>query len=356
MREKKDRITYIVIIVMGLVVITALIFSFFVGSMYVKERDIATEAKNLQIEEAKQEAEIALEQQQKKYTQEEVDVLLDEKEEETKNEMKDLIISLLESNNSSLYMLRYLFQEKLVFTDEGKFYFVDILDSLKKHNYSTDNFVSDNGELKYIENGEAISHKGIDVSKYQGNIDWQEVSEDGVEFAIIRLGVRGYESGKIVLDDYFDQNMKEANEAGILTGVYFFTQAVSEEEAIEEADFVIEHLQEYDVTAPVVFDVEKIEESDGRMNGLTQQERTDITIAFCEKIKEAGYVPMIYGNIKCFGKLLDLTRLEDYQKWFAFYDEYLYYPYSVDMWQYSEMGKVNGIKGNVDINISFHLW
>lgn len=280
MREKKDRLVYIVIIIVSLVAISAIVFAGLIGKMYVMERDIADEAQAKQIRLEAEALALQESENEKGYTQEEVDKLLEEKEIQTQKAMKNRIMQLIEASGSSLYMLRSIFQEKLVFTDDGAFYFIDILNNLGKHNYREENFVvNSKKEIEYYDDGKMISHKGIDVSKYQGKIDWKKVHDDGVEFAIIRLGVRGYESGKVVLDDYFDDNIKGANEAGILTGVYFFTQAISVEEAEEEAEFVIEHLSEYDVTCPIVFDVEKIEGSKGRMNKLTQEERTDVTLS-----------------------------------------------------------------------------
>ena len=119
---------------------------------------------------------------------------------------------------------------------------------------------------------------------------------------------------------------------------------------------MLENITGYDVSYPVVFDVEMIVNDDGRANGLSQKDRTDITIAFCDRIKAAGFTPMIYGNVKCFTKLLDMTRLNDYEKWYAFYDDYMYMPYEVSCWQYTEKGKVNGIKEEVDMNISYKTW
>ena len=254
-------------------------------------------------------------------------------------------------------MLRQFFPENLIYYDEKTYVFAPVLDAVKKHNLKSENFrMNDAGEMEYVENGTVVSHRGIDVSKYQGEIDWNKVKADGVEYAFIRLGLRGYESGKIVLDEYYEKNMRGANEAGVKAGVYFFTQAVTVEEAKEEADFVIENLSDFDVPYPVVFDVEMIVGGKGRANELTQAERTDICIAFCEAIKEAGYMPMIYGNVKCFTKMLDMTRLEDYEKWYAFYDDYMYMPYEVSIWQYTENGYVDGIKEKVDMNIAYKTW
>lgn len=235
--------------------------------------------------------------------------------------------------------------------------FAPVLEGVRKHTLLDENFQkTEEGLMQYVENGTVTSHKGIDVSKYQGDIDWAAVKEEGIEYAFIRLGLRGYESGKLVLDEFYDANMSGANAAGVSAGVYFFTQAVTVEEAQEEAAFVIDHLKDYDVPYPVVLDVERISGGKGRADEITKEERTEITIAFCEAVKAAGYTPMIYGNVVCFSQLLDMTRLNDYDKWYAFYDDYMYMPYEVSCWQYTEKGRVNGIPNNVDLNISFKTW
>lgn len=284
-----------------------------------------------------------------------ISALLQDKEDELeasiKERMKELVMA---EDGSPLKMLRSFFPENLIYADKDEYVFAPVLDGVKKHNYLEENFVeTDDGEMQYIENGTVVSHKGIDVSKYQGDIDWTAVASDGVEYAFVRLGLRGYGSGKLVLDEYFDHNMRGADAAGIKTGVYFFTQAITVEEAVEEADYVLDNIKDYNVSYPIVFDVEMIVNDDGRANELSQKDRTDIAIAFCDKIKAAGYTPMIYGNVKCFTKLLDMTRLNDYEKWYAFYDDYMYMPYEVGIWQYTEKGTVAGINTGVDLNISY---
>lgn len=277
-----------------------------------------------------------------------------EVEQAIKNRMKELVTS---EDGSPLKMLRSFFPENLIYSFEDEYVFAPVLDAVTKHSLLDENFEkTEEGLMQYVENGVVTSHKGIDVSKYQGDIDWAAVKEEGIEYAFIRLGLRGYESAKIVLDECYDANMKGANSAGVGAGVYFFTQAITVEEAKEEADFVIEHLAGYDVSYPVVFDVERISGGKGRADQLTQEERTDITITFCEAVKAAGYTPMIYGNVVCFTRLLDMTRLNDYDKWYAFYDDYMYMPYDVGCWQYTEKGRVDGIPNNVDLNISFKTW
>lgn len=288
----------------------------------------------------------------------ELSELIQSKESEVEQSIKDRMKELVtDEDGSPLKMLRSFFPENLIYYFEEEYVFAPVLDNVKKHSLLDENFVkTDDGQMQYVENGTVLSHKGIDVSKYQGDIDWNAVKEDGVEYAFVRLGLRGYESGKIVIDEYFEKNMQGANAAGVKTGIYFFTQAVTVEEAQEEAEYVIQNIANYDVKYPIVFDVERIAGGKGRADGLTQQERTDITIAFCETIKAAGHTPMIYGNVVCFTRLLDMTRLNDYDKWYAFYDDYMYMPYDVSCWQYTEKGKVNGIAGEVDLNISYKTW
>ena len=261
--------------------------------------------------------------------------LMQSKEAEVEQAMKDRMKDLVTGEDGSpLKMLRSFFPENLIYSFENEYVFAPVLEEVEKHSLLEENFQkTEEGLMQYVENGTVTSHKGIDVSKYQGTIDWAAVKEEGIEYAFIRLGLRGYESAKIVLDEYYETNMAGANSAGVAAGVYFFTQAVTVEEAKEEADFVIEHLKGYDVSCPVVFDVERISGGKGRADQLTKEERTDITIAFCEAVKAAGYTPMIYGNVVCFTRLLDMAKLNDYEKWYAFYDDYMYMPYNVSCWQ-----------------------
>lgn len=356
MHKRADRALYIMLIIMGLITVISLTFTGILGAMYLKEKDKNQEAaaKQAQLEEEVVSAFAGGDS----ITDEEVQKLLDAKTADVESSMKEKMKELASSPDGGvLTMLRYFFPENLVYYDEGGYVFAPILDSVKKNELVDDNFhKNDKNEMEYIENGTITSHKGIDVSKYQGDIDWQAVKADGVEYAFVRLGLRGYGSGKLVLDENFDDNMRGANEAGVMAGAYFFTQAITVDEAREEAQFVLENLADYDVPYPVVFDVEMIVGDKGRANGLTMQERTDITIAFCEAIREAGYTPMIYGNVKCFTKMLDMTRLESYDKWYAFYDDYMYFPYAVSVWQYTEKGSVDGIEGKVDMNISYKQW
>ena len=277
----------------------------------------------------------------------------------TKEALLSDIKEQLASGKSTVSVLRPLYPNELVVVSNSKYHFVPIRDDLAKHTLTEENLVlSEDNELTYMEADAVVSQKGIDVSKYEDTIDWQKVKADGVDYAFIRVGLRGYKTGEIVLDDKFEDNIQGAYRAGVKVGVYFFSQAITTEEAVEEAEFVLEQIEPYAgvVEYPIVFDVEKVAAENGRMNLLTKEERTQVTQAFCERIAEAGYTPMIYGNLEMFGVLIDLEPLEKYEKWYANYSPSLYYPYDFKIWQYTSEGSVDGIKGDVDMNISFKTW
>ncbi len=248
-------------------------------------------------------------------------------------------------------------KERVLITgDLGERLLVRVREEIAKHNYTAEGFVKDvAGQYTYWENGEKVSLKGVDVSKYQEKIDWNKVAADGVEFAIIRLGFRGMgTNGTCELDPYFKQNIEGAKAAGIDVGVYFFTQAKTVEEAKEEARFVIDSLKGYDITWPVVFDTEEITSyAAARANALSIETRTACAKAFLEEIKAAGYTPMLYANTRWSILDLDLAQLSDYDFWYAYYGDDIYYPYQFSMWQYTSSGMVDGIKGKADLNISF---
>lgn len=276
------------------------------------------------------------------------------------SEGKRIILEYLQRElslgNTLLKTLRPLYPNELVMVSGGAYHFVPISDTLKKHSYKQENLKVDEetGLFSYFEGEQVISHKGIDVSKHQGKIDWNKVALDGVEFAFIRVGNRGYgSSGRLVEDEFADDNMKGAAQAGIPFGVYFFSQAITEEEMLEEANFVIEKIKDYEVKLPVVIDVERVTPADGRMNALSVEKRTDLVELFCKTVEQAGYQPMIYHNMEAGVLMLDLNRLEQYDKWFASYSEELYYPYAYKIWQYSPKGRVDGISTDVDLNICF---
>lgn len=219
--------------------------------------------------------------------------------------------------------------------------------------YNFDNLKSEQGRFSYYEDGNLVSQTAVDVSDLQGKIDWERVSEDGIDFAMIRLGRRGYTEGNIYLDDYYYENVSGVQSEGMPFGVYFFSQAITEDEAIEEANFVIKHLSGSGISYPVVFDHEPVESADGRANNLSKNELTHITKAFCRKIEDAGYTPMIYGNAFDMERL-NLNDLKGIDVWYAEYESSQ--PtgqFDFAMWQYSSTANVSGINTQADLSILF---
>lgn len=247
-------------------------------------------------------------------------------------------------------------EENYTFRDvEGNVYEAPLLQGVSKNTHDYNRLLDKDGFKYYTDSEENhLSKVGIDVSKYQADVDWGKVKESGIEFVMIRLGFRGYgEPGAIKLDECFKSHMEGAINAGLEVGVYFFSQAVSKEEATEEAQFVLEQIQPYKLTYPVVYDTEEIKNDTARTDNLTKEQYTEYGITFCETVKAAGYEPMIYANMKWLAFMLDLEKLTDYKIWYADYEEKPQNPYEIQMWQYTESGSVPGIEGNVDINILF---
>ena len=194
------------------------------------------------------------------------------------------------------------------------------------------------------------SYPGVDVSAFQGNIDWKQVKQSGIDFAIIRLGYRGYESGKLVEDQYAKTNLKNAKEAGLKIGAYFFSQALNIKETDQEIQFMLKILGDTKLDMPIVLDWE-IPANTARTRKMDARTLTDIQRHFCGQMRDQGYQPMIYFNWHQSEHLYVLHELEDYPFWLALYQDRMTYPWKVEMWQYSDKGKVPGIQGNVDLNV-----
>ena len=194
------------------------------------------------------------------------------------------------------------------------------------------------------------SYPGVDVSAFQGNIDWKKVKQSGIDFAIIRLGYRGYESGKLVEDEYARANLKNAKAAGLRIGAYFFSQALNIQETDQEIQFMLGILGDTKLDMPIVLDWE-IPASTARTRNMDARTLTDIQRHFCGQMRDQGYQPMIYFNWHQSEHLYVLHELEDYPFWLALYQDRMTYPWKVEMWQYSDKGRVPGINGNVDLNV-----
>lgn len=192
---------------------------------------------------------------------------------------------------------------------------------------------------------------GIDVSKWNKEIDWAKVKDAGVDYAIIRCGYRGASTGSLVEDPYFAANIQGATEAGVKVGLYFFTQATTEVEAVEEASMAIMLCNEYRLAYPIFIDTEGAG-GNGRADELDKETRTAVCEAFCETIENAGYTSGVYASKNWFQKNVDAGRLDKYVVWLAEYKSTPTYEGDFQMWQYTSKGSVEGIDGRVDMNIS----
>ncbi len=229
----------------------------------------------------------------------------------------------------------------------------ETVDSIKEIDYTKIDVIS--GKY-YYEDEHFSSSFGIDVSEFQDDIDWKKVKNDSVEFAYLRIGRRGATTGLLYEDDKFEQNYKGAKENGLKIGVYFFSQAINEKEAVEEAEWVIEHLKGKQLDLPVVYDCEEvfIEDEKPRLEGLEAKQLTDNALAFIKRIEKEGHECMIYTYLYWAENYFEMDRLTDYPFWFAQYDTdepKLEYPIAI--WQYSKNGTINGISEPTDLNIMF---
>lgn len=223
------------------------------------------------------------------------------------------------------------------------------------NNYQWDKLTQNGAYLSY-EDDNYTSLQGIDVSVHQGEIDWKKVAAAGIDFAFIRTAYRGYGTGELHGDDMFEANMQGANENGIDAGIYVFSQAVTIEEAAEEADYAIQSAKKYKIDLPIVFDMEGTIDGDvGRVMEITAKERSQMAVTFMNRVKAAGYDTMYYGSTSLLESLFDLEYVQEYPLWVAEYDApYPNYPYQFEFWQYSSTSEVPGIEGNTtDMDIRF---
>ena len=348
-REKRKKVTVITVVaVVLLLIVVAVGVVFSLRNGFFSNKDVMTGANETG--------------QETYYTHEEVEELIEmtmaTAKEEASAETLGEIKQLLAEGKSAVEAFRIVYTDDLVVAADGKYHFVPIRDDLQHNEYQVEHLqVLETGEFQYVEEGQVTSYKGIDVSRFQGKIDWDAVAADGVSFAFIRVGNRGYGNGAMVEDPNFEQNIKGANAAGVKVGVYFFSQAITEEEAIEEAYFVLEKIAPYQIDCPIVCDLEMIAGDEGRADSLTPEQRTQMMKVFCDTIAAAGYQPMIYMNLEMAAIRVNLEELEAYDKWFAYYNPKMYFPYEYKVWQYSESGRVAGVPELVDMNICFEpIW
>ncbi len=225
---------------------------------------------------------------------------------------------------------------------------------LEKNTYDYTKLKMKNDLASYAD-GNTFSYVGADLSKYNGEVDFVTLKQSGVSFVMLRLGMRGYGSGEIMLDEKFTDYITKASEAGLDIGIYFYSQALTEEEAAEEANFVIQNLANYQVTItyPVAFDMEYVPNDTARVEALNREEKTKVAKVFLDTVKNAGYKPMVYGTKEWLLKQMDLTKLTDYDIWLSQQEEVPDYPYKFQIWQYTREGSLAGADGDVHLNISF---
>ena len=233
-------------------------------------------------------------------------------------------------------------------TIDGRLYFFDAAG-----NKVTGEQVIQGAKYNFASDGSLVTGSGsfgIDVSKWNGTIDWTAVKNSGVNYVIIRCGYRGSSTGALVEDPKFKANIQGANAAGLKVGVYFFSQAINKAEAVEEASMTIELIKKYKISYPVFLDVEG---SNGRGDRIDKATRTDVIKAYCETVQNAGYTAGVYANKSWLNDKIDAGQLGKYKIWLAQYAATPTYTGRYDMWQYKSTGKISGISGNVDLNISY---
>lgn len=237
--------------------------------------------------------------------------------------------------------------------DKGRKTYYEIKKDVAKNDYDLDgSLINENGMLSY-KDSKRESIKGVDLSKYNGEVDFARLKGAGIGFAMLRLGSRGYGSGKIELDEKYVEYAQNAQVAGIPTGAYFYSQAVNETEAVEEANYIVGAVSGFNVKYPIAIDIESVRGDEARTDKLTNKERTAIVRRFCETVRGYGYKPVIYATRQMLVAGLDIEELEEYDVWLADENVPTDYPYKFAMWQYNTKGRIDGITGDIDLDISF---
>ncbi|MDO4468110.1 MAG: GH25 family lysozyme [Bacillota bacterium] len=219
--------------------------------------------------------------------------------------------------------------------------------------YDADQFVWNEQGWMTFQNPDYTYTKGIDVSTFQHEIDWNQVAESDIDFAMIRAGYRGAVEGLLHEDSEFQENVNGALQNNIDVGVYWYSSAINEEELEEEIEFLLSLIEPYSLAYPVAFDMEPYaaDENGGRIHVLSQEERTKLALLFCEKMKQHGYDVLIYGNWDWLYNSLDFSAISNQEIWYAAYQNKPAMPDRFTMWQYSNNGMIPGIETTVDLNI-----
>ncbi|MBP3367567.1 MAG: glycoside hydrolase family 25 protein [Treponema sp.] len=227
---------------------------------------------------------------------------------------------------------------------------VKINPNIKRHGYEAQLFRREKSKMFYDGAGFSV-RQGVDISRHDKDVDWKKLRAGGYDFVILRAAWRGYQSGILHEDEHFKRNIRGALDAGLDVGVYVFSQAVSDEEALEEAEFVLELIRGYSITLPVVYDPENIAWEEARTDCVSAGQFTRNAVLFCERVREAGYEPMVYANLTWQTMRLDLEQLSGCKMWYADYSDVPQTPYHFDYWQHYSPKRVPGVRRKCDVNI-----
>lgn len=259
-------------------------------------------------------------------------------------------IATMSSDNYNNFINRRFIK---IWDKQGELQYIKVNNNVPRHEYDWSNLIYGDNFRYYGSNGVASSIVGVDVSKHQGNINWSKVAATGIQYAMVRIGYRGYGNGAIVLDEYYNANMTGATTNGMDVGVYFYSQAINYDEGVEEANFVLSNLGNYNVTYPIVYDTEDANDTEARTYNISAEDRGQALRGFCDTIKAAGYQPMVYSNKNWLVLDMDIEDVKDYPLWYAQYSEVPDFPYNFTMWQYTSDAQVDGISTGADLNICF---
>lgn len=240
--------------------------------------------------------------------------------------------------------------QKFLFRDVFGTEFMTVLNpNVERHDYKTSSFKRTDYTMTYEGDQRYQARRGVDISHHDGEVDWKKLKSDGIEFVILRVGYRGYQSGSLNEDRMFQKNIKDAIEAGLDVGIYIFSQADSEKEALEEAKFVLKRIKKYKITLPVFYDPEIIRDDEARSDNISGQQFTKNAVVFCNAVKQAGYIPGVYSNMLWEAYEFDLEKLSDFVIWYADYEAKPQTPYRFEFWQYAE--KDGDIKAPYDMDV-----
>ncbi len=236
---------------------------------------------------------------------------------------------------------------------DGTKEWVDINEDISRNKYDLSKLTYQKPFMNYYEDGKLVSKCGVDISANQGDVDFGKLKSAGCDFVMLKVGARGYSSGNIVSDENFQDNLKAAKKAGLDIGVYFCSQAVSKAEAREEADELLDAISGSSVKYPVAFVMETVDDDMARIEALDMADRTQVAKAFMDRVEDAGYKPMIYGDKEWLLTMVDMENLQDYDVWFAQDSDEPEYPYEFGMWQYDSDASIKGISGDATMIMSF---